>query len=711
MTTAQPEASPASRPPGHLARLKPGNLRAADVRVFSSASDAPRARRPTDVVLLVLAIVVIAALSFAAPGPGRLDQAVVSLVKALPGLVGWLWEISYDLLFVWALFVLGVSLFAHARKRLLFGELLAGGLAYLIAMAAGGAAGSAWSDGLRSLTSSDPPAVYPAMRLAIAAAIIVAASPHLSRPLRTLGRLVVTLGALASITLGIAEPIGVVAGLAVGVARGRHRAPAARFAGRRLSLDQVAQALADLGVEATDLRYAPLEPSGVSLVLATAPDGGSLLVKIYGRDAWDGQLLTSIWSSLWNRGETPEFGGRLHQVEHEAFVTLFAERQGVPAMPVVAAGMAAGRDAVLVVATGDAQPLARLDPARIDDAVLTRIWQLDARLFDLRIAHGALDGFRVAVYADGTPAVGDFSQATVSAADAALRADRAQLLVSTALLVDHARAVTIARDVLGADAIAEMLPYLQPAALDRATRHAVRAQDWDLDDLRQLASEAAGVELPKLEQIRRVTWASIVMLAVIGLVAYAVISAVANVGLAEPDRIVPGRGPGLAGARAGALADGGRGAGVRDDRRLHQARPVRAGGDAAVLDPVRRAGGAQLGRQDRPGDPLLRQGGDVVGRRHRGRGDRQRLRIHRPDPRDPRGPALGLGDPRPADQFELAARLHGEVAARWRRSWWCCWPSWCSPSLDSGPTCGTRRRTRRPTSATGSACCAPRPRC
>ena len=82
MTTAQPEASPGSRAAGHLARLKPGNLRAADVRVFSSASDAPRARRPTDVVLLVLAIVVIMVLSFAAPGPGRLDQAVVSFVKA-----------------------------------------------------------------------------------------------------------------------------------------------------------------------------------------------------------------------------------------------------------------------------------------------------------------------------------------------------------------------------------------------------------------------------------------------------------------------------------------------------------------------------------------------------------------------------------------------------------------------------------------------------
>ena len=211
-------------------------------------------------------------------------------------------------------------------------------------------------------------------------------------------------------------------------------------------------------------------------------------------------------------------------------MTLSPNARVCPAMPVVAAGMAAGRDAVLVVATHDAQPLAKLDPSRIDDALLTRIWELDARCstFGSRTARWTGSGSRST---PRHPAVGDLSQATVSASDAALRADRAQLLVSTALLVDHARAVTVAHDVLGADAIAEMLPYLRPAALDRATRHAVRAQDWDLDDLRQLASDAAGVELPKLEQIRRVTWASIVMLAVIGLVAYAVISAVANVGL------------------------------------------------------------------------------------------------------------------------------------------------------------------------------------
>ena len=515
----------------HRFHRSTGRLRTADIRLFSSASDAPRARRPTDVVLLVIAVLVMAALSFAAPGPGPLDRAIDTLASAIPGLGGWFWEISYDLLFGWALLVLGVSLFAHARKRLLLGELLAATLAYLFASTAGVIAGSSWSDGVRGLASSDPPAVYPAMRLAIATAVLVVASPHLSRPLRIVGRIVMVVGAGASVALGIAEPIGVVAGLAAGMAAGALTHLSLGSPGGRLSLDQVATALGDLGVEATDLRYAPLQASGVSLVLATSPEHGSLLVKVYGRDAWDGQLLTSIWSSLWNRGETPRFGGRLHLVEHEAFVTLFAERREVSTLPVVAAGMAAGRDAVLVVAAGDARPLISLDPDGIDDELLTRIWELDARLYDAGIAHGALDAYRVCVFGDGTPAIGDFAAAAVAAPDAALRSDRAQLLVSTALLADHARAVDAALAVLGGDALAEILPYLQPAALDRATRHAVRAEEWDLDDLRKLSAEAARVELPKLEQIRRVTWASIAMIAVIGLVSYAIISAVTNVGL------------------------------------------------------------------------------------------------------------------------------------------------------------------------------------
>jgi uncharacterized membrane protein YbhN (UPF0104 family) len=78
-----------------------------------------------------------------------------------------------------------------------------------------------------------------------------------------------------------------------------------------------------------------------------------------------------------------------------------------------------------------------------------------------------------------------------------------------------------------------VLPLLQPAAFERPTRHAIDEQDWDLEDLRKACADAAGVELPKLAQLRRVSIQSIVVALLIGLVAFAIISALANVGLAN----------------------------------------------------------------------------------------------------------------------------------------------------------------------------------
>jgi uncharacterized membrane protein YbhN (UPF0104 family) len=501
------------------------------VRVFSSASDAPRARRPTDVVLVALALLTIGGMTLVAPGPGALDTATQRFVQALPGLFGWFWETAYDVLFLWAIVLIAIPIVARKRTRMLVGELLAVAITFIVGSAVAGLVGVSGSESVRAIASSDPPARYPAMRVAIAAAVVVAASPHVSRPLRRIGRIVLILGAAASVAVGVALPSGVLAGFAVGIGVATLVHLLLGSPGGRLSLDQARLALAHLGVTAVDLRYAPLSPSGVAIVLGRTDDGRSIRVKIYGRDAWDGQLITSVWSSVWNRGETPRVGGRLEQVEHEAFVTLLAERSGIAVQPVLTAGLAEGRDAIVVLDTGEGRPMSALGAADVDDATLARIWELDAALFEARIAHGQLDADAVVVRPDGTPAVGDLGGATVSAARIALQADRAQLLVATALTVGAARAVRAAHAALGNDEIAAVLPYLQPAALSSATRRALSDADWKLDDLRTQAAQTAGVEVPKLEQLRRVTLGSIVMVVVIGLVAWAVISAIANVGL------------------------------------------------------------------------------------------------------------------------------------------------------------------------------------
>ena len=483
-------------------------------------------------VLLALAVLTVVVLAFPAPGPTSIDSLLTGLVKALPGLFGWFWELSYDLLLAWTLVLVALALFARGRKRLLFEELLAGALAVGLALVAGRLAGTDWSESLKAVAASGAPPIYLAVRLALATAVVVVASPYVARPLRYVGRAVVGIGAAAGIALETALPIGMVAAFAVGIGSAAIVHLLFGSPAGRLTLDQVADALAELGVDATGLRQAPLEPRGVAIATAEGPDGRSLLVKVYGRDAWDGQLLASAWSSLWYRGDTPHLSlGRREQVEHEAFVTLLAERAGVSVLPVVAAGMASERDALLVTETSG-RPLRTLDPHEIDDELLEGIWRNAGRLHTLGVAHRRLDASRIVVRPDGAPAFGDFAGAAV-AADDDIAADRAGVLVATALAVGPQRAASAALAALGTDALQQVLPLLQPAAVERQTRHAIGDQDWDLDDLRKACADTAGVELPKLAQLRRVSLRSLGVVILIGLVAYAIISALADVGLAN----------------------------------------------------------------------------------------------------------------------------------------------------------------------------------
>ena len=504
------------------------------VRIFSSASDAPRARRPTDAALVILTIVIVALLSIPAPGPTKLDTAITTLIKDLPGLFGWFWEIGYDLLIVWALVLIGIALFAHRRKALLRDLLCSGALAFGLALLVGRLSGTDWSRSFDAMTAAHGPAVYMAIRLCVATAVIVTASPHMTHALRFVGRGVLLVGAVAVIALGVAYAVGVVAGFLVGVGSAALVHLIVGSPGGRLTLDQIKAALAEIGIEAADLRNAPFEPSGVALATGSAPDGRPLLVKVYGRDAWEGQLLSSTWEALWRRGSRPQLGsgGRLQLVEHEAFITLLAERAGVPVMPIVGAGMADEGDALLVSeATG--RPFDALEPDEIDDAFLGAVWDAVGRLHELGVAHGQLDGNRIVVRPDGTPAIVDLGQATVAATRVPLMSDRAHILVTMALKVGDQRAIETTAAAIGNDGLAEILPFLQPAVFDRPTLRAIKEQDWSLGDLSERAAAVAGIEAPKLERIRRVTVRSFLLAAAIALFAYWIIASLAGVDLQD----------------------------------------------------------------------------------------------------------------------------------------------------------------------------------
>lgn len=70
----------------------------------------------------------------------------------------------------------------------------------------------------------------------------------------------------------------------------------------------------------------------------------------------------------------------------------------------------------------------------------------------------------------------DLRGGEIAAGDLVLRMDIAQLLTELGLRVGAERAVSVAVEVLGPDAIADCLPLLQPIALSRSTRATLRRQ-------------------------------------------------------------------------------------------------------------------------------------------------------------------------------------------------------------------------------------------
>ena len=211
--------------------------------------------------------------------------------------------------------------------------------------------------------------------------------------------------------------------------------------GGRPTVTRVQFALHQLGVDVQDLSTAHGHTEGV--VRFTAADAvGPLDVKVYGRDAWDAQLLANLWRLAWYRGRQRSMRlSRVQLVEHEGFMTLFAERAGVRAPRLVTAGSAGQGDA-LVVVRPDGDPLDRASASvGATDEALDGAWRDLNRLHDAGMAHGRIDLGRMVVRSDGSIGFGDLSSAWLAETDADQLGDQAQLLALAIAVAGQDRAV------------------------------------------------------------------------------------------------------------------------------------------------------------------------------------------------------------------------------------------------------------------------------
>jgi glycosyltransferase 2 family protein len=100
-------------------------------------------------------------------------------------------------------------------------------------------------------------------------------------------------------------------------------------------------------------------------------------------------------------------------------------------------------------------------------------------------------------------------------ADAFGASDTAALLVATAERVGADRAVRAASQALGPERLAPALPMIQtavlPTSMRASGRTARKAQATQLSALRASTATALGIEEPKLEQVHRLSWQTVLM--------------------------------------------------------------------------------------------------------------------------------------------------------------------------------------------------------
>ncbi len=177
-----------------------------------------------------------------------------------------------------------------------------------------------------------------------------------------------------------------------------------------------------MGVVTTELGVAARQPAGQFAVAATGTDGDELIVKVYGRDAYDAAVLSTVQRTIWlRRAGSPVGFGRLRQVEHEAFLTLLAGQAGVPTDQVVIAGSSPSDDALLVLrrtgtlfapakreVTSETATVGRFSgPDALER--MRELWDLVEHLHDSAIAHGQIDEAHLIIDHDGADSVSSTS--------------------------------------------------------------------------------------------------------------------------------------------------------------------------------------------------------------------------------------------------------------------------------------------------------------
>ncbi len=467
-------------------------------------------RRASDAFRLAFAVLVVAVSIPVMRANSAVELAIVRVLNPPPGAISWLvtvifWVGSAGVICVMAVLALLVPRLRVVR-RIAAAAILTWAVCILLGDLLGPAAGRPAADALAGVDVS-----YPVTQLAVTIAVAVTALPYLSRPLHRLMSVLIGTAALAAVAGGFALPVNALSSIALGWGIG---AAVHLAVGSPLGLpsaQEVADGIAELDVAVSDISRAPRQAWGAERFTGRDADGDAVEITVYGRDAADARMLAKLWRFCFYRdsGATLILN-RIQQVEHEAYLTFMAGRAGVLVPAVLAAGQfGPSMDSALVSKLPSGIMLGEADPDAVPDSTLDAALHAVLRLRRARIAHGAL-GPTTLLLVPGGVCIRNFRRASSSSPASRLDDDLAAVLATFAVRFGVERTAAAAARVLDQTAARAALVHLQRSALDPDTVAAFRRNKGLLPQLRTAVAEAAGIDVPKLAEAKRISWVNLV---------------------------------------------------------------------------------------------------------------------------------------------------------------------------------------------------------
>ena len=358
--------------------------------------------------------------------------------------------------------------------------------------------------------------LHPAWVASFAAALVVS-TPWMSRRWRRVAWLLLALVVPMRFLLGVDVPTGLLFAMAGGWLIGSLVVLAGGAPQRNPSADDVVRGLDEGGVHLASLKRAGVDARGSTPYFGIDTDGSGLFIKVLGADERDADLLFRVyrWFRLSGVGDERPFSSLRRTVEHEALVSMTAERSGLVTPPVRAVVELPDRSMALVYKRIDGHSLDEVPDAQITPELLAGVWREVQELRAARIAHRDLRLANVFDTADGRPMLIDFGFGEISASSTLLDQDVCELLCSTATVVGAEPAVSLAIGGLGSEAVARATPRIQALALSGATQTAMKHHKGLLDEVREQVAAQTGVEAPPLAKLQRIRPRTLVMTALL----------------------------------------------------------------------------------------------------------------------------------------------------------------------------------------------------